>query len=478
MNLDNMIEGQELLSQKDNFTKVFFYRICGTGMGACACILKEAGFEVEGADQSFSPPMSTYLESTGIPCHKLEEVNEEFLKQYDLIVVGNSVPRLSDHAKLIEECGVPFTSFPSVLGAYVLKEKNVIGIAGTHGKTTTTFFMTQLLENLGKKPGYFVGGIIDNRPPSTAGVDDFFIIESDEYDSAYFQKYSKFRLYELNDMILTSLEFDHADIYDSIEDIEKEFEAVFPKIDNYIIANDAYPSILKLNKKYPKNKWMIYGEESKSGPHWKQMNENGCVFEVELDGNIHEFETNIIGKHNILNITACLMLLNKYDFTPADLQQAVKDLSMVKRRQELRGKYKDAYVIDDFAHHPKAIYLTVDAIKTKYPNQELVTIFEPVSATARSDVFQKEFAESLQASDKVIIAQNPLPTTVKEQKNLNCEQLVEDISKYGITANNVTSLKDLRSTIDEFINPNSVLLILSNRTCLGLWESDFVNEIN
>ena len=218
MNLTNMIEGDELLAQKNKFTKVFFYRICGTGMGACACILKEAGFEVEGADATFSPPMSTYLESTGIPCHPLDKVDKEFLQQYDLIVVGNSVPRVSDHASLIEECGVPFTSFPSVLGAYILKEKNVIGIAGTHGKTTTTFFMTQLLENLGKKPGYFVGGIIDNRPPSTAGQDDFFVIESDEYDSAYFQKYSKFRLYELNSMILTSLEFDHADIYNSIED--------------------------------------------------------------------------------------------------------------------------------------------------------------------------------------------------------------------------------------------------------------------
>lgn len=478
MNLDNMIEGQDLLAQKDNFTKVFFFRICGTGMGACACILKEAGFEVEGADISFSPPMSTYLESTGIPCHKLESVNAEFLKKYDLIVVGNSVPRNSAHAKLIEESGVAFTSFPSILGAYVLKEKNVIGIAGTHGKTTTTFFMTQLLENLGKKPGYFIGGIIDNRPPSTAGIDDFFIIESDEYDSAYFQKFSKFRLYELNSMILTSLEFDHADIYNSIEDIEKEFEAVLPKINNYIIANDAYPSILKLRELYPKNKWMIYGENSTTGPYIKEMNEHGCVFEVKIDGNRHEFQTNIVGKHNILNITACLILLYKYDFTPAELQQAVKNLSMVKRRQEFRGKYKNAFVIDDFAHHPKAISLTVDAIKTKYPNQEIITIFEPVSATARSNIFQKEFAESLQHSDKVIIAQNPLPTTVKEQQNLNCKQLVQDITKFGVPANNVHSLPELRKSIDEYITTDSVLLILSNRTCLGLWESEFVDEIN
>lgn len=478
MNLTNMIEGEKLLAKKETIKKIFFYRICGTGMGACACILKEAGFEVEGADATFSPPMSTYLDSTGIPCHSLGIVDKDFLNKYDLIVVGNSVPRLSDHAKLIEECGVEFTSFPSILGAYVLKEKNVIGIAGTHGKTTTTFFMTQLLENLGKRPGYFVGGIIDGRAPATAGEDDFFIIESDEYDSAYFQKYSKFRLYELNNMILTSLEFDHADIYNSIEDIEKEFIAVFPKIDKSIIVNDAYDSIHKLKKEYGNERWTLYGESSDAGPKVLKMDENGSQFEIEVNGKSVEFNTNIVGLHNILNISACLLLLEKYEFTVKQFQKAVRELGMVKRRQELRGKYKEAYVIDDFAHHPKAISLTVDAIKTKYPNKKIVTVFEPVSATARSNVFQKEFAQSLFSSDNVIIAQNPLPTTVKEQKNLDCDLLVKDISEKGIKASAVTNLNDLRSRIDEYITPQSVLLILSNRTCLGLWESEFVKELS
>lgn len=478
MNLTNMIEGDDLLAKKNEFTKVFFFRICGTGMGACACILKEAGFEVEGADVSFSPPMSTYLESTGIACYSLEEINKDFLQKYDLIIVGNSVPKNSEHAKLIEDCGVAFTSFPSVLGAYVLKEKNVIGIAGTHGKTTTTFFMTQLLENLGVTPGYFVGGIIDGRPPSTAGIDDFFIIESDEYDSAYFQKFSKFRLYELNNMILTSLEFDHADIYNSIEDIEKEFEAVFPSIDKHIIANDAYSSILKLKEKFPKNSWIIYGDKSEAGPKILSESESGSQFEVLINGESVQFETNIVGKHNILNISACLILLGKYDFSSAQLQEAVNDLSMVKRRQELRGKYKEALVIDDFAHHPKAIELTIDAIKTKYPGKKIVTVFEPVSATARSNIFQREFAKSLLSTDKAIIAQNPLATTVKKQENLDCDLLVKDISNHQIEACAVQSLSDLRKAIDGYIDNESVLLVLSNRTCLGLWESDFVNEIS
>jgi UDP-N-acetylmuramate: L-alanyl-gamma-D-glutamyl-meso-diaminopimelate ligase len=314
MNLANMVEGKTLLENRDQYKKIFFYRICGTGMGACACILKEAGFDVSGADQSFSPPMSTYLESTGIPYHDLSKVDKEFLQQYDLIIVGNSVPRKSEHAQLIEECGVAFTSFPAILGAYVLKNKNVIGVAGTHGKTTTTYFLTQMLENMGQSPGYFVGGIIENRPPSLLGEGKFFVIESDEYDSAYFHKFSKFQLYELNNMILTSLEFDHADIYSSIEDIEKEFRQVIPTMDQFVIANDAYPSILKLQKEFEAKNWTLYGDESPSGPKEVSISQAGSQFNLNWQGNDYTFETNIIGKHNVLNITACVLILFRHGF--------------------------------------------------------------------------------------------------------------------------------------------------------------------
>jgi len=478
MNLQNMIEGKALLEQKDQIKKIFFYRICGTGMGACACLLKEAGFSVEGADTSFSPPMSTYLDSTGIPCFDLKDVNKKFLEKYDLIVVGNSVPRNSDQAKMIEECGVAFTSFPSIMGAFVLKDKNVIGVAGTHGKTTTTYFMTQILENLGLKPGYFIGGILDDRPPSTIGRDDYFIIESDEYDSAYFQKYSKFRLYELNHMILTSLEFDHGDIYDSIEDIEKEFEAVLPNINKFIIANDDYPSILKLHKKYKSDNWAIYGETSKLGPSNLDLGSNGSSFDLEFKGEVNRFKTNVVGKHNILNIASCLHLLLKDGFKAEDLQKALNNLGLVKRRQEVRGHYQGSIVIDDFAHHPKAIDLTIDAIKTKYVGREVVTVFEPVSATARSSYFQDEFSLSLKKSDKVIIAKNSLQTTVSGGENLDCNKLVSTLENENTPAFCAEDLNSLRAKIDEWIKPNSVLLVLSNRTCIGLWESDFVKELN
>ena len=477
MNLENMLVGDKLTQKKSQIKKVFFYRICGTGMGACACLAKEAGYEVAGADLSFSPPMSTYLETQNIPLLRLDDLSKEDLQEYDLIIVGNSVPRSSEYAKFIEECGVSFTSFPSFLGEFILKDREVIGLCGTHGKTTSTYFIAQILEKLGEKPGYFVGGIINDRAPSTHGESKYFVIESDEYDSAYFQKISKFRLYELNHMILTSLEFDHADIFNSIEDIKDEFRAIIPDLSGEIVASDSYQAITELQKEYPTKPWTIYGASSDAGPHDLRVENGTSYFFLKLGGSKVPFETNVIGEHNILNISSCLILLHKQGFEIKKLQASIKSLGMVKRRQEERGHYKNALVIDDFAHHPKAIDLTIDAIKQKYPGKKVLTIFEPISATARSSVFQNEFALTLGKSDGVIIAANPLKTTVKDSQNLDIHSLVSDLGKNIIFASRANNLSELVNEIDKNVSNFDLLLILSNRTCLGLWESDFVTEL-
>jgi UDP-N-acetylmuramate: L-alanyl-gamma-D-glutamyl-meso-diaminopimelate ligase len=479
MDLKNLISQEELIARRSKIKKVFFYRICGAGMGPAAVLVKQAGFQVEGADSAYYPPMSTFLETTGIPLFKLDQVTPDFLKQYDLIVVGNSVSGKLDAARMIEQVGVPFTSFPSALGSLVLKEKNVIGIAGTHGKTTTTYFMTQLLEKLGQNPGYLVGGIIEGRDPSKLG-DKYFVIESDEYDSAYFHKISKFRLFELKNMILTSLEFDHADIFSSVEKIEDEFRAVVPNMKSTLIFNQEYPSAMKLYKEYSGNKnqkWFLYGPGSVVGPHQVKTFENGSSFIVRWNGEDIPFQTSIIGGHNVLNVTSCIMFLLSEGFKVEDIQKAALSLEMVKRRQEVRGKYKDMVVIDDFAHHPRAITVTLDAIRARYKDKKIITVFEPISATARSSIFQNEFRDSLAASDKVIIAKAELATTAIGQKDLDSELLAKEIEQKGKASACVSKLDDLRARIDKFAEKDAVLLILSNRTCLGLWESSFVKEL-
>lgn len=480
MDLTNLISQEELIKNRSKIKKVFFYRICGAGMGPAAVLVKQAGFDVQGADSAYYPPMSTFLETTGIPLFKLEEVTPEFLKQYDLIVVGNSVSGKAEAARMIEKVGVPFTSFPSALGSLVLKEKNVIGIAGTHGKTTTTYFMTQLLEKLGQDPGYLVGGIIEGRDPAKLG-DKYFVIESDEYDSAYFHKISKFRLYELKNMILTSLEYDHADIFASVEKIEDEFRDVIPGMKSTLVFNQEYASAMKLYRDYsgknPSQKWFLYGEGSEAGPHDVKTHEFGSEFTVKWKGEKIPFSSSVVGQHNVLNLTSCLIYLLAEGFSVADVQKASREIGMVKRRQEVRGRYKDMIVIDDFAHHPRAITVTMDAIRARFKNRKIITIFEPISATARSSIFQNEFRDSLLTSDKVIIAKASIPTTALGGKDLDVDLLAKEVSAKGKPASCVTKLDELRNVIDQYAEKDAVLLVLSNRTCLGLWESSFVKEL-
>lgn len=482
MDLRHLISQEDLIRRRHEIKKVFFYRICGAGMGPAAVLMKKAGLNVEGADSAFYPPMSTYLESTGIPLHKLETATPEFLKKFDLIVVGNSLSGKSEQARMIEQVGVPFTSFPAALGALVLKERQVIGICGTHGKTTTTFFLTQMLENLGQKPGYLVGGIIDGRDPARLGEGKYFPIEGDEYDSGYFHKISKFRLYELKHMILTSLEFDHADIFSSVEKIEEEFRDVIPKLPGQIIMNLEYPSLQKLWNDYlgrvPAKAWTSYGPGAPIGPHDVVTEENGSRFILCLDDEDVEFETTAVGMHNVLNVTSCIAFLYREGFTKEQLQAAVKNLGMVKRRQEVRGQYHGATVIDDFAHHPRAITVTLDALKARFKNRRIVTVFEPVSATARSAIFQNEFRDSLAVSDEVIIAKPDIATTALGGKDLDGMKLAQEItSLHHKPAVCVSTLAPLRAEIDKRVKNGDVLVILSNRTCLGLWESDFVKEL-
>ncbi len=479
MDLTYLISQDDLIARRSQIKKVFFYRICGAGMGPAAVLVKQAGFGVEGADSAYYPPMSTFLETTGIPLFKLDQVTPEFLKQYDLIVVGNSVSGKAEAARMIEKVGVPFTSFPSALGSLVLKDKDVVGIAGTHGKTTTTYFMTQLLEKLNQNPGNLIGGIIEGRNPSELG-DKYFAIESDEYDSAYFHKISKFRLYEMKHLILTSLEFDHADIFASVEKIEDEFRDVIPKMQT-LIFNQEYPSAMKLYKEYHgKNhaqKWFLYGDKSEIGPFDVETFETGSTFRLKWKGETISFKSSIIGLHNVLNISSCLIFLLAEGFKVVDVQNAVANIGMVKRRQEVRGKYKGMTVIDDFAHHPRAITVTLEAIRAQFKNKKIITVFEPISATARSSIFQNEFRDSLGASEKVIIAKAEIATTALGGTDLDSDKLTKEINQKNHATVCVSKLDDLRKAIDTFAEPDAVLLILSNRTCLGLWESTFVQEL-
>lgn len=477
MNLKNYLSIDKL--NKSNFKKIFFYRICGTGMGAAACLLKEAGFEVEGADSMFYPPMSNYLESSGIKYFKLSEINiQEKLRDFDLIVVGNVVAGTSTEAREIEELGIPFCSFPAAIGAFVLKDKTVIGLSGTHGKTTTTYLGAQVFESLNEDCGYFIGGVMDDRPPSKLGKSKFFFIESDEYDSAYFEKYSKFQSYCINKLVITSLEYDHADIFSSIEDIKNEFRNVIPKVDS-VIGCLGWNEIENLKKEFNKISnevtWTSYGQGKTK---IIEESEIGTKFELNSKDETLIFKTNVVGLHNILNLSAIIEVALSFGFSTSKIQNALSNLKMVKRRQEYKGSFNGAILIDDFAHHPTAVLETIKAIKVKYPNKKINVFLEPGSATARSDIFQNEFLDSLYGANMCTIIKPSRPTSAKNHGDLNVELIAQTLKAKNIDSIVVDNLDDLLQRIQKFSDSDIVNLVMSNGACLGLWSSDFAKTLS
>ena len=480
MNLTHKQDFNSLKKIQKDIKKIFFYRVCGTGMGAAACLLKEKGYDVQGGDANFYPPMSTYLESTGIPLVKLDQITHEFLKTFDLIVVGNVIPNGGPDALIIEELGVKFASFPTSIGALVLSEVNVIGIAGTHGKTTTTFFATQVFEKLGANPGYLIGGVMEERPSSRLGNGKYFFIESDEYDSAYFEKISKFRSYSLDNLILTSLEFDHADIFNSVDDIKAQFRAAMPFIDKTFIMSADYIASMELFDEFSDGnpaRFIKYGEKTSIGPKILKADEFGTRFQIHFKNEDFVYDTNLIGRHNILNLSSIIIYALSEGFSNHSISAAIKDLQMVKRRQEVRGSYKGALVVDDFAHHPRAVDLTLDGIITKYPKRNVHVIMEPNSATARSAIFQNEFTEALSRAASVIFTKPTRPTSVKNVGDLDIYKIIESVKASGRAGSVVGDLPELMVEIEKIAKPENLILILSNGTCLGLWESGFVKNL-
>ncbi|MBK26474.1 MAG: hypothetical protein CME70_20915 [Halobacteriovorax sp.] len=471
-----ILTSADLLERKDQIKKVFFFRVCGTGMGAAACLLKEAGYEVSGADSLFNPPMSTYLKDLEIDLHKLDDIDADFLKKFDLIVVGNVVPRESEDAKLIESLDVPLTSFPSALGGLVLKGRKTVGLSGTHGKTTTTYFATQMFENLGEAPGYFIGGVLEGKKSSAIGKGDYFFLEADEYDCAYFDKVSKFRRYELKNLIITSIEFDHADIFTSIEDIKDQFRPLVKEIDGRIIACSDYPATTSLLKEFSKEV-IYYGDESEIGPRIVEAKTNSTIFELNIGNSTERFETSAVGLHNIKNISSLILFALGEDFELGKIKESVKKLSLVKRRQEVRGWHNGAAIIDDFAHHPRAVEATIQAISQRYPDREINVLFEPHSATARSNVFQEDFQRAFLSANNVAITKLKRSTTVKKAGDLDLAAMKTGLEKEDVKTQILSELDDVISWVKDHSSEKSIILVLSNGTCLGLWESEFVKNL-
>lgn len=385
--------------------------ICGTFMGGLALIARELGHTVTGSDVNVYPPMSTQLEEQGI---KLVEGYDpsQLGDDIDLIIVGNAMKRGDEIIEYLLDKNLPYMSGPEWLSHFLLSDRQVMAVAGTHGKTTTSSMLAWILEFAGMNPGFLIGGVPGNLGISArAGKKPFFVIEADEYDTAFFDKRSKFVHYHPSTAILNNLEFDHADIFDNINDIKRQFHHLVRIIPGKGLIIRHAPDqnlddVLDMGCWTPVEEFTGDTHHKSTGNLWRYTAVNADFSEFTItapDGMTADIHWNLIGDFNAANATAAVMAAVNAGVSMDTCVAALAEFVNTKRRLELRGKVGDVTVYDDFAHHPTAIRETISALRTRVGAEPIIAVLELRSNTMRLGSHQKELARSLMLADEVFI---------------------------------------------------------------------------
>ena len=452
--------------------------ICGTAMASLAGMLQERGFHVTGSDAAAYPPMSTFLESLGIPvAQPFAEANLN--PRPDLVVVGNALSRGNVELERVLDERIPFCSLPQILHDEFLVGKEVLVVAGTHGKTTTTSMLAWIFETAGLQPSFLIGGIAENFGRSFGlGEGKHFILEGDEYDTAFFDKGPKFLHYFPDSMILTSVEFDHADIYKDLDAVETAFKRLVnlvPRRGRIVAFDSGDISSESLNRCLQKAFCPVerYGVSNRAV--WKIANlnlgEEQTSWSVLLDGKPWaDFEFLLGGEYNVWNATAAAALAANYEISKDVIAQALKTFRSVKRRLEVKARVNGITIIDDFAHHPTAIEQTILALRARYPKSRLWVVLEPRSNTMRRNVLQDALSRSLALADQVVIAAIFKSEAIPEAERLDLQRVIDEIQKRGKQARIFADADAIVNAIAPELRERDVIAILSNGGFGGIYE--------
>lgn len=442
--------------------------ICGVGMASLAGLLQSRGYRVTGSDQNVYPPMSTYLADIGI------EVLAGFCPEHlstrpDLVVVGNAVSRANPEAQAMLDQDMPHISFPQALGHFLIGARRSLVVAGTHGKTTTSALAAWVLKCAGLDPGFFVGGVPLNFESGwRVGAGDYVVIEGDEYDTAFFDKGPKFLHYRPEHVILTSVEFDHADIYRDIDHVKNAFLRLMEIIpgDGSLIVCDDYPLAREISSAAPGQR-VTYGDGDRAD--WTACNvefrDGRSFFEPQFRGKGEgRLEVAVIGRHNVKNALAVYALARALGIERAKLLDGFRTFAGVKRRQELRGERRGVVVIDDFAHHPTAVRETVEAVRAAYPGGRVWAVFEPRSNTSKRSIFEREFAAALALADQSVVAPVYQPEKIPDGERLSVENVVRQINRIcgDERAREVDGATEIANVIARDARRGDVVLVMSN----------------
>src|SRR2546421_5971276 len=441
--------------------KFHFIGICGTAMGWVAGALQERGFKVPGSDEIIYPPMSIFLEERGIKLHQ-DYGKENIPDDADVVVIGNAMKRGNPEVEAVLNRKLFYLSLPEVLKNYFLRGKHNLVVTGTHGKTTTTAILTWIMEKAGREPGYLIGGIPKNLGQGARLNDSkYFVIEGDEYDTAFFDKRSKFVHYLPELVIVNNIEFDHADIFKNIDEVKLSFKRllnIVPQNGMVLVNGDDHNCVEVAKDCLAQMVEVGFSQNCAQRIRDVAYSPDGSRFQLGDD----VYEIPLVGEFNVRNAAMAAAATRFYDVPKAKIDNALKSFAGIARRQEVRGEVRGVKVIDDFGHHPTAIAQTLTALRHRYPKHRLWAIFEPRSNTTRRAVFQHELPKALKIADGVFISQVARLEQIPEAERLNPEAVVKEIARAGRSAFYEENANAIVERIVPLLKKNDIVTVFSN----------------
>jgi UDP-N-acetylmuramate: L-alanyl-gamma-D-glutamyl-meso-diaminopimelate ligase len=457
--------------------RIHLIGVAGTGMGSFAGMLKAAGYEVTGSDENVYPPMSTQLERWGIGVLTPYAAANLDRARPDLVVVGNVVRAVNPEAAAMRERGLPHVSFPAALGELFIAPRHGVVVVGTHGKTTTSAMMGALLHHAGRDPSFLVGGVTrDFDSNYRLGDGPHFVVEGDEYDTAYFDKGPKFLHYRPRTAIFTSCELDHADIYRDEAHYESAFEKFVELLpaDGFLAACASYESVLRIARRSraPVETYAV----DRPGADWEArglaLAADGARFALVRRGRVlADVRLPVGGAHNVENALGVAAAATALGLSPAEIAAGLAAFRGVKRRQEVRGEAGGVTVVDDFAHHPRAVEKTLAAIQGTHPGARLLAAFEPRSNTSRRNLHQREYASPATwgTAAEVFLLRPAATDRVPEAERLDLDAVVRDLGAAGKPARAFATVDEMVPALAAAARPGDVVVAMSNGAFEGIW---------
>jgi len=438
--------------------KIHILGICGTFMGGLALLARELGFEVSGCDENVYPPMSDLLKEQNIKV--IKGYNKKDLPEAELYLIGNVISRGNESIEHILDSKLPHTSGPAWLSENVLKNRRVIAVSGTHGKTSTTAMLTWILVNLGMDPGFLIAGKPkDFSVSAKLGKDEIFVIEADEYDTAFFDKRAKLIHYNPEVLIINNLEFDHADIYSNLPEIQKQFHNLIRTMssEDCIVFPGDDKNIREVLDLGVWSKEVEFGVEGNSSNYFEAIKKDHSSVRFSINKKVAEINWNLLGEHNARNAITALLALQHFNLSLSDSAKSLESFSGVKRRLDTIIDRKDLKLFDDFAHHPTAIQETLKGLRARYLNNRIIALIEIRSNTMKSGLHDKNLTGATSEADLVF-----WKGADKDQLN----NLVNKSPEKNYVIDSVDSFSDeLKNSI---IKDNDVIIMMSNGSFDGL----------